>query len=283
MSIPKSFTYVVIPVDGAPTQHTHAQVTLEQDHFITHVKSLFANSESSVDSDLLRKQVEANAKQSVSDAFMSSVLGSVSVDIVSLALPVKENAFKAVSLYCDDKGIAKKFPVNKTANALAEACGLTNQNFLGDVVISRIFDDNETEWYRTDFTLQDIQLVADWIQTNRLLNARKKSATSLSSLTQQIAQPASVEMKDLRGNVLTWRDNESDVEVVFNATGCSKKDIKVVVKTDSVTLEFRGERVFSGKLHARVTPDESVWVLQDDRVVLTLEKQVSSAWSQLIA
>jgi hypothetical protein len=47
----------------------------------------------------------------------------VTLDIVTLQLPVASNGFIGVSIYCDANGIAKEFKANTRATRLAQACG----------------------------------------------------------------------------------------------------------------------------------------------------------------
>ena len=74
---------------------------------------------------------------------------------------MKEAGYHAVSLYCDDKGIAKGLEPNMRATGLVHACGYTDQTIRGDAFISRMCAGqphaSEGARYRTGCELQVIR------------------------------------------------------------------------------------------------------------------------------
>jgi len=270
MSIPAQFTYVFIPVTGPPQVISHAQVTLEDDQFIARVKAHFSASEASISEDVLRTQISQNAP--VSAHIMDTILSSgVSIDIFSLSLPVKATGFFNVSIYCDDKSIAKNLPVNLGANSLAKSCGVKSQSFRGDVFVSRVFDDNENDWYRADLNLSDFEASAAWQIQARELNERK-APVSMSSLTQKFAEAQRA----------GWTDEGESVEVRVEAGQATKKDVSVVIKVDRLLVSIGGVSVLDSPLFRKVSPSDSSWVLSEGKIVINLEKtDAATAWSSL--
>lgn len=274
--IPPRFSYVFIPASGKPEERVHEQVSLEEDKFIAMVKAHFAASESLVSSDILRQQISAN--NPVTSDVMDTLLASgVSLDIFGLSMPIAASAFLGVSLYCDDKGIAKSLPHNSVANALANSCGVKNQSFRGDVFISRVFDDNESDWFRSDFTIADLADNASWQIQARELNA-KKPPVSLSSLTQNFAEAQA--KKDASG--CEWVDEGESVEVRVLVGKVARKDVDVTIKVDKILVKVGGKGVFETSLHAKISPTDSSWIISDDKVILSLEKSNAGAsWPSL--
>ena len=288
--IPSEFKYIIIPASSAPYEQSHAQVSLEDDGFVRMIKSAFITTEAQVDLPLLKRQIEANAKRTIDESFLQSLTGTSSVDIVSLALPIKKSGFWAVSLYCDDKGISKGLPENIVANELAVRCGLTGQRFLGDVFISRVFDDGENDWFRADFGLEDLKEGAEWLDTARATNAGKKAPASLSSLAQQMTSSQQQQVVlaaenlevDSRGRKIEFIDNGADVEIGLEAPGATKKDVMVTFKVDAILVKVKHDVALQGTLFGKISPDECSWYLEGERLRITLEKQGGSKWSSLL-
>jgi CS domain len=278
MEIPEVFSYVFIPVVGPAEEQSHARVSLEDDRFIAMVKSHFSRSEASVSAEVLRSQITSNGSKQVAEEMMHTLMNSgVSIDIFSLSLPVAASRYFGVSIYCDDKGIAKNLPVNVKANELARSCGVKNPSFRGDVFVSRVFDDNETEWFRANLTLGDLKCASEWQVQARGLNS-KKAPVSLSSLTQNFAEaqsqagPAGCE----------WTDEGESVEVRVQIGQAIKKDVDVTIKVNRLQVKLRSETVLDIPLFRKVSPGDSSWVLSDGRVVINLEKSdTNAAWSSL--
>ena len=274
--VPPSFSYVFLPASGEPILRTHTQVCLEDDKFIAMVKSHFAASESLVSSDILRQQIASN--NNVTSDIMDTLLASgVSIDIFGLSLPIAASSFLGVSLYCDDKGVAKNLPQNALANSLATSCGVKNQNFRGDVFVSRVFDDNESDWFRADFGLEDLHSSASWQVQARELNA-KKAPVSLSSLTQNFAEAQSKQAP----SGCEWVDEGESVEVRVLIGQVPRKEVDVTIKVDKIAVKVKGSVAFETTLFAKVSPSDSSWVINDDKVVISLEKSNSAvSWTSL--
>jgi len=67
-----------------------------------------------------------------------------------------------------------------------------------------------------------------------------------------------------------WHQNVEDVLIwAVLPEGCSKRDIKVVLKPREISLEIRGERVFSGQLWNVLDTDSMTWTIQGRKVEIT--------------
>jgi len=79
----------------------------------------------------------------VDPAALDHLLSMSSVEIFPVLLPTKATDFFGVSVYCDDKGVAKELEENTRVSGIVQQCGFPGQTFRGDCFISRVFDDNE--------------------------------------------------------------------------------------------------------------------------------------------
>jgi hypothetical protein len=280
-------------------------VTLEEDAFNKHVKrSFYQMNTGEVDQDMLRQQIKAHAenqKQSmpdIDDAMMAKLLDHASCDIFPIQVPTKDGGYFAVSLYCDDKGMAKGLEANTRATGLVHACGYPDQTIRGDAFIGRIFDD-EDAWYRCDFTLTDMRSDAPWVVLTKSL--KQRPASSLANLTAQMAKnPAIVapgvnaplqdaSMEDTEeSQTYRWRQEAEDVEITATLpAGTVRKDIKVNVQALSLKVQVKGDLFFGGKLGGPVEADESTWTLGTDpdgspHIQITLPKQRALQWQRCL-
>ena len=111
------------------------------------------------------------------------LLTATSVEIFPVQLPTKDNDFQAVSVYCDDKGIAKNLEENPRVSGLIQACGYVGQTFRGDCFIGRVFDDTEDEWKHVDFTVKDMSTDAAWVTaTTKQRESKARPSSTPSSL-----------------------------------------------------------------------------------------------------
>jgi hypothetical protein len=62
---------------------------------------------------------------------------NVFVAASNVQLPTEDRDFTAVSMYVDDKGRARGFPMNERATQLLRACGYDTQTVHGDCFIGR--------------------------------------------------------------------------------------------------------------------------------------------------
>ena len=273
------------------------QVTLEDDKFIKMIKNYFAlsNPESGVDRDMLLKQMSEHAKKDIASALdpetLETLLTSTSVDILSVAVPSKENEYFGVSLYCDDKGKAKKLPLNERATGLGSACGLAGQTFNGDIFLSRMFDDQEENWFRVDFTMDDVSSNAPWVRRCAEQASRKVggSPASLSGLAERFlansGQSPAILTSDgpeqnqanIKGETdqYRWYQTSDEIEITFPVDSDVKKaQISVEIKQRSLQVIVAGTSVAEGDLFDSIDSSESTWTFsqRDHLLQVTLAK-----------
>jgi len=105
------------------------------------------------------------------------------VDSVALVNPIEETGYVAVNMYLDDHGTMKGLPYNLRASMVAKEAGKAIR-VIGDAWIARLYD-NQEDFQRMDFTLDDLKSDTDWMKKAKELNL--KSA----------GRDAKKEMKDL--------------------------------------------------------------------------------------
>jgi hypothetical protein len=296
---PEQFTYVFIPASNsdAMEEMTSKKVSLEEDTFISGLKSWFScrNTNDKIDMAMLKKQMEHHAKQELKldDDAMKHILEQSSCDIFPVQVPMKEFGYFAVSLYCDDKGIAKGLEENSRATGLVRACGYVDQTIRGDCFLSRIFDD-EDAWFRCDFKLSDMGSDVPWVVQTRETRSKKGNAQSLSNLTANLAPNAQMiapQMADTGGAMevdeegFKWKQDGEEVEITGRLPdGTGKKDIKVEFRPKSCKILVKGAVLFGGALGGSVEADECTWTLGSDGegpyIQLTLPKEGDIRWDK---
>jgi len=298
---PSKFSYVFIPADltHAIEEREFDQVSLEDDQFIKMIKKYFAmaNPESGVDKEMLIKQLSERTKNDITTSLdpetLDHLLSSTSVDILSIAVPSKENEYFGVSLYCDDKGKAKKLLLNDRAYGLAASCGLVGHFFHGDVFLSRMYDDGEEHWFRTDFTMDDVSSVAAWVKRSADQAARKLSSgpASLSGLAERflansgqspaLMTPDEVDARNhVKGETekYRWYQSSEEVEITIPvADSVTKAQIEVDIKAKSVRVVVGTETVVEGDLADGIDTGDSTWTFstKDRLLQVTLVKKTS--------
>jgi hypothetical protein len=311
IQVPKvgeEFEYVIIPADtDRPIEaRKFAQVSLEDDQFIKMIKAYFAaaSPESGVDMEMLLSQINQHAKRDIASSMdantVSQLMSMTSVDILSISVPMKENGYVGVSLYCDDKGKAKNLPVNERATKVGMACGLVGQTFNGDVFFSRMFDDGEDHWFRMDFGMSDVSSSADWIKRTADQMARKlqSGATSLSSLSSNFLSNISgganapaidsgedIESTSGEGNGFKWTQNGEEIDISIPIPAeFTKPTVKVELKSKSVNVRIDNKLVVGGDLIEDIITDESTWSFsrQDNNITVTLwKKNPKTNWTKI--
>lgn len=84
-----------------------------------------------------------------------------------------------------------------------------------------------------------------------------------------------------------WWQTIDDVTVEVNVPdACRAKEIQCSVTPRSLSLAVRGNTVFKGELHKTVQADDSVWTLEDGRLVriclVKADKTAGSCWLSLL-
>jgi len=75
-----------------------------------------------------------------------------------------------------------------------------------------------------------------------------------------------------------WSQSISETTVEVEVEECKAKDIKVDITPTRLTVKCKGNIVLQGKLHEKVTVEECMWHLDDNKIVVSLEKQRETWW-----
>jgi len=276
---------------------------IEKDPFRDSLEKYYSSLGESIDREVLLGQLKARTgvdlseklgSGEVSDEQVDKLMHSASVEIFPVQLPTRETNFQAVSVYCDDKGVAKELEENRRMSGLVQACGFPAQTFRGDCFVGRIYDDTEDAWKRIDFTLKDCSSDAPWVIQNK--RAREsRNINDMSSMASKLGvnqpvkiTPESLEDTSAKGETdeYKWVQNSDEVEITFKAEGLQKGDkklVKVVSARQRLKVEIRGEIYFDNALHGPTDADVNTWTLSDGVLQVTLSKSSDESWPQLLA
>jgi len=299
------FKYVLIPCsaneDMKELEFETDITDLSSDTFRTHVEGFFAALNQTADKAVLMEQlqkrtgidVQEKAKSGeLMEGALEKLMSATSVEIFPVLLPTKDTDFIGLSVYCDDKGVAKDLEENPRASGLVQSAGYPGQTFRGDVFIGKVFDDNEDEWRRIDFTLKDCSTDADWVQVCKKQRSNR-SSSDMASLASKVGannpahiNPAMLADSSPSGDTdkYKWRQTEEEVEVTFKKEGLQKGDkkaVKVAFARERLKVEAKGEVLIDSKLHAPTNVDECTWTLSDGELQVTLAKASSISWAEL--
>lgn len=76
-----------------------------------------------------------------------------------------------------------------------------------------------------------------------------------------------------------WSQSIREVTLEIEVEPCRAKELKVDITATRLSIKLRGQTVLEGKLHEKVTVDETVWHLDNgNQIVLSLEKHRESWW-----
>merc|ERR1712110_1344877 len=76
-----------------------------------------------------------------------------------------------------------------------------------------------------------------------------------------------------------WSQSISEVTVEVDVEkGCGAKDLNVDVTNTRLSIKCKGNTILEGKLHEKVTAEESIWHLDDSKIILSVEKQRQTWW-----
>jgi len=104
------------------------------------------------------------------------------------------------------------------------------------------------------------------------------------------AEPALPEStRKMMRHISTWNgavtDNyhwsQSIAEVILEIqveAGSTSKDIKADISSTRLSLRCKGNIIIEGKLYEKVLSDDAIWYLEDNKIVLTIEKQRQTWW-----
>lgn len=323
------FSYVSIPADPhEPMKELRFEgtVTLEKDEFVASLKRFFAAQDKEVDKEILLKSMSQHTgrdlknEEGLDPAFLERCMHETSIDIFPVMLPMPQFGNEGVSLYCDDKGVAKELPLNPRAMGLVKACGYEGQQFRGDIFLGRMFDDGDEEWRRIDFTVADCSSDAPWVALTQKQRSGKKASdvhslgSSLGKLGgggagvgggggPQVVAPGMFgaggggdEDGPVETESYSWRQTGDEVEITFksppegepegNGRVVLRKEDKKLVKVSfsrgAIKVVAKGETLLDAPLCQPCQPDECTWTLSDGVLQLTVAKASDGQWKSLL-
>lgn len=299
------FKYVFVPADAnypmEELEYKESIDSLENDTFRPFIEKYFASLGQSADRGVLLKQLQertgVDIKGQVDKGEMAAeaadkLLATTSVEIFPVQLPTKQVDFEGISVYCDDKGIAKDLMVNERMSGIVQAAGYPGQQFRGDCFIGRIYDDTEDEWRRIDFTKQDCSTDAAWVSSTKAQRANR-SVGDMQNLAGKLGanNPAHITPSMLEASAPTgeteqykWTQASDEVEITFKREGIQKEDkkfVKVNFARQKLKVELKGELLIDASLFGATQPDESTWTLSDGVLQVTLSKAEETTWPKL--
>eukprot|EP00440_Ansanella_granifera_P065397 gb/GFBE01070928.1/.p1 GENE.gb/GFBE01070928.1/~~gb/GFBE01070928.1/.p1 ORF type:complete len:305 (+),score=84.59 gb/GFBE01070928.1/:1-915(+) len=300
------FKYVFVPANASDEmkelEYECDINDLQKDTFREFCEKYFSSASQDIDREVLMGQLKEKTgvdikdkaeKGEMSAETLDRLLTATSVEIFPVQLPTKDTGFHGVSVYCDDKGVAKSLEENMRVSGLVQACGYPGQIFKGDCFIGRVFDDNEDEWRRMDFTFQDLSADAAWVQSTKKQRSNR-SSSDMASLAGKMGvnNPAHINPSMLadatpKGETAdySWKQSEDEVEVTLKKEGLQKGDkklVKVVFSRQRLKVEVKGEVVIDSALAGTTNADECTWTLSDGVVQLTLAKANEETWPELL-
>jgi len=279
-------------------EHPEDVEDLTSDSFKKFVEDYFSAVGGTVDHTVLLKQLQERtgvdlATKGLGHQDFDRLLHATSVEIFPVQVPMlKDKNFDGVSVYCDDKGIAKCLEENPRMSGLIQACGYHQQTFRGDCFIGRIFDDTEDVWRRVDFSLQDVNSDAEWVQTVRKTRDNR-SVGDMTSFAKTVGaqNPAHITAADVakedKGETdqYAWRQAGDEVEITFKKDGLvkgDKKAVKVTFGRQKLKVEAKGDVLIDEELYASTDCDEATWTLSDGVLQVTLTKEEAGNWPRLM-
>lgn len=274
---------------------------LTADTFRKLTEQYFHNLGQSVDRSVLLDQLqqrtgkdlgEMTSTGKMSGGALDSLLAATSVEIFPVMMPTKDTNFEGISVYLDDKGVAKNLEVNSRMSGIVQACGYPQQTFRGDCFLGRIFDDTEDEWRRINIGLKDVHTDADWVKmtkkqrSGRSANDMTSMADKFGAMNPAHITPNTIEDKEDKGETdqYCWRQTADEVEITFKKEGLLKGDkskVKVTFARCHLKVEAKGETLIDVDLKLPIQPDECLWTLSDGVLQVTLSKGSEVNWSSL--
>ena len=246
--------------------------------------------------EILKAQLESHGDgggdgaKTLSDDMMSAALSMQMAQPVPLLPGSKKTGFVHVNMYVDDRGISKGLPTNVRASRMSAEAG-SPQQVLGDAFIARIFDDDD-QFKRLDFTLDECSSDAPWIMKAKTLAAERHEnvgdiartmaefkANGAVDLDAEAAPKAPLDPSQRPGPHQDFEWSQDDEEVTLKVrvpAHTTKADVACVfgpgsqkmslqIKTLS-EIEGKSMRVVDNEgdvdlLFQEIIPDESSWSL----------------------
>jgi hypothetical protein len=233
---------------------------------------------------------------SIPDEQLLEMVASTSCEITAVVVPTKANNFIGISMYSDDKAVAKRLPVNQRATTLSKNCGHALAEIRGDVFISRYHDDEMADiWERINFTIADASPRAKWMKKaiqkggGGGSGSTTANAPSLSNTMNQMmtangggaAAPGSADdlnaAADAAETRFKWNQIGEEVEVLINLPkGTKAKDLNVKFTSSNIDVALKATPdapLVEGKLFSAIVSGDSTYTIADSVLTITLCKR----------
>lgn len=192
-----SFKFVCVFADGSiPLEEREIQIpdvpgkdvsilteTL-QEHFAKDAKPLTVQQK-----ETLRQQIASQLKtpMEITDEMIDLMTTKETVDVIQIYPNRPDDEFIGINMYCDDRGMVKKLPMNLRASEFLMVCGKPTQVW-GDAFFARVQDDGRDMFARLDFTLGDFTADAKWVLRAREYNFKNQQEVTAANLMQKLKQ-----------------------------------------------------------------------------------------------
>lgn len=280
----KYFQYVRIPTNtkSAISEERALRDYREGDSLKDWLGPRFAN-DAEISADVaereMRGQLDAMVASGQVTAPSTSTLQQVArqssgTEAYPLAQANETNGFEAVKLYIDEVGALRERPRNARAERIAaETAGLHGLRIHGDAYVGRTMQ-TPHGIENLDFVLADLEPSSSWA-----LEARRSHA-------KQFAAMPSTNLKSGSTARYDWSQTTEDVEVSVKLGRSNVNKSMITIDYGrggtSLLVDCDGRRLVTiQRLFARISPDQSSWTLDDDRIVITLEKTHERDWATL--
>lgn len=180
-----TFKYVYIPADPSQPLEQRELTTTKDDEcasLMDEIKKHYRRQQGSsaasrqAHREALMKQAGANAG-SVPEEAIQAALNMQMVESIPLMANTPQNGFVAVNMYSDDQASFKGAAPNPRATNILLSCGGNPMTVLGDIFIGRLMD-NEEDFARMDFTLDELRSDAPWVREAAAQAARRRDRSA---------------------------------------------------------------------------------------------------------
>lgn len=286
---PMSFKYVRVPCDDSVAfEEIQGHGYDACDNFLEMLKPQFAGG--NVDSEKAQRaamQHLGNSVPTLGDKGLSTLTDAAedgAVETFALVKPASSNKHTGVYIYLDEVGMLKGLPPNRRAAGIAKTCGFDDAQFFGDVFIGRV-QITPSPMHNIDFCANDLDSGARWL----------KAATTENYDYNMGMRQISDTMADMRGGGgadnevekeeegYKWSQDGDDLEITVDLeSDVTKKDLKISFGQEKVSVKVKGETKIELTLFDKIRPDECNWTLSKGKLTLTMEKQVSGSWPNIV-
>lgn len=275
----KYFQYVYVPsdIDKPITVERCLRDFREGDSLKEWLRPRFADA-APIDSETAERETRAQLENMVATsgftAPSTSTIQKVAAESGSVeAYPLARGEDEYVHLYIDEVGTLRQRPRNARAEKLASTVGLSGLRIHGDAYVGRTMPTAPFGVENLDFVMQDMEPTSAWIK-----EARRSHSSQYEAMPNTDLKSGSTSQYD-------WSQTQEDVEV---SIACDKPIDKKKVKVDygkagsSLFVDVDGDKnVAIPRLFDRISIDDSSWTIDQQRLVISMEKVEHRVWDAL--